>query len=317
MRHDSIELRHLRYFVALAEALNFGRAAAKCHVSQPPFSVAIRQLEAYLGAELVVRKHQRVQLTDAGQAFRDKAVRLLAQAQDAYTHTRSVAEGKQGVLRIGFHASMVFRGLDRLVAQLAVHEPRLRVVVVELSSQAQIDALLTGHIDIGFGHSAVVPSQLAFVTLFLEPLVACLPPRHPAAARAEAGTALDLQALQHEAFILFRRAGSPAYFDQIVALCMQAGFTPEVRFQVSQWLTVVAMVAKGMGVAIVPQCLAASGIGARFVPLVGEAASPVQCMWLERGNGSSAHAPGANQALIASALQHIQRCIVPKDFSPQ
>ena len=225
MRHDSIELRHLRYFVALAEALNFGRAAAKCHVSQPPFSVAIRQLEAYLGAELVVRKHQRVQLTDAGQAFRDKAVRLLAQAQDAYTQTRSVAEGKQGVLRIGFHASMVFRGLDRLVAQLAVHEPLLRVELVELSSQAQIDALLAGHIDIGFGHSAVMPSQLAFVTLFLEPLVACLPPRHPAAARAETGAALDLQALQHEAFILFRRAGSPAYFDQIVALCMQAGFT--------------------------------------------------------------------------------------------
>ena len=139
----------------------------------------------------------------------------------------------------------------------------------------------------------------------------------PAAASTEGGQPLELQALQHEAFILFRRLASPAYFDQIVALCMQAGFTPEVRFQVSQWLTVVAMVAKGMGVAIVPQCLAASGIGARFVPLVGEAASPVQCMWLERGNGSSAHAPGASQALIASALQHIQRCIVPKDFSPQ
>ena len=98
---------------------------------------------------------------------------------------------------------------------------------------------------------------------------------------------------------------------------MQAGFTPEVRFQVSQWLTVVSMVAKGMGVAIVPQCLAACGIGARFVPLASEAASPVQCMWLERGDSATAHAPGASQALIASALQHIQRCIVPKDFSTQ
>jgi DNA-binding transcriptional LysR family regulator len=284
MRHDAIELRHLRYFVALAEELNFGRAAARCHVSQPPFSVAIRQLESHLGAELVVRRNRRVDLTEAGRAFRDKAVRLLAQAQDAYTLARSVAEGRQGVLRIGFHASMVFRGLDRLVARLAEHEPLLRVVLTELSSQAQIDALLAGQIDIGFGHSAVVPSQLSFATLFDEPLVACLPPRHPAAATRH-GEPLDLRRLAHEAFILFRRAGSPAYFDQIVALCMAAGFAPEVRFQVSQWLTVVSMVAKGMGVAIVPQCLAGSGLGARFMPLASEASSPVQCMWARPPNG--------------------------------
>ena len=144
MRHDSIELRHIRYFLALAEELNFGRAAAKCHVSQPPFSVAIQQLEAYLDAELVLRNSRQVSLTSAGHAFREKAVRLLAQASEAYDVAHGVARGLQGVLRIGFHGSMVFRGLDRLTRRLAEHAPLLTVELWEMSSQNQVDALIAG-----------------------------------------------------------------------------------------------------------------------------------------------------------------------------
>lgn len=307
MRHDSIELRHIRYFLALAEELNFGRAAAKCHVSQPPFSVAIQQLEAYLDAELVRRSSRQVELTPAGQAFREKAVRLLAQATDAYDVAHGVAQGRQGVLRIGFHASMVFRGLDRLTRRLAEQAPLLTVELREMSSQNQVDALIAGQIDLGFGHSALVPSQLSFVTLFHEPLVACLPMNHPAAEHAP----LDLRRLEHEAFILFQRAGSPAYFDRIIALCVDAGFTPHVRHQVSQWLTVVSMVAKGMGVAIVPQCLGTSGIGARFVDLASDmSASPVQCMWLTANDKPAVH----------GLLEHVKQCIysptVDTDTSP-
>lgn len=178
MRYDSIELRHIRYFLALAEELNFGRAAAKCHVSQPPFSVAIQQLESYLEAPLVQRNSRQVDLTPAGRAFREKAARLLAQASDAYDVAQSIAQGRQGVLRIGFHGSMVFRGLDRLMRCLAEQEPMLKIELREMSSQNQVDALISGQIDLGFGHSALVPSQLSFLTLFDEPLVACLPLDH-------------------------------------------------------------------------------------------------------------------------------------------
>ncbi len=301
MRHDSIELRQIRYFLALAEELNFGRAAAKCHVSQPPFSVAIQQLEAYLDAELVLRNSRQVSLTSAGHAFREKAVRLLAQASEAYDVAHGVARGLQGVLRIGFHGSMVFRGLDRLTRRLAEHAPLLTVELREMSSQNQVDALIAGQIDLGFGHSALVPSQLSFVTLFHEPLVACVPMHHPAAEHDP----LDLRRLEHEAFILFQRAGSPAYFDRIIALCVDAGFTPQVRHQVSQWLTVVSMVAKGMGVAIVPQCLASTGIGARFVGLTSDkASSPVQCMWLTANSKPDLH----------GLLEHVKQCIYSPTF---
>lgn len=298
MRYDSIELRHLRYFVALAEELNFGRAAAKCHVSQPPFSTAIRQLETYLGAELVRRSSRQAQLTPAGKAFREKAVRLLAQASEAYALTRGVAEGRMGMLRIGFHASMVFRGLDRLVRRLEEQEPLMSVELTEMSSQNQVEALISGHIDIGFGHSALVPSQLSFVTLFQEPLVACVPPHHRMAGKRE----IELRQLEHSPFILFQRAGSPAYYDQIIALCVNSGFTPNVRFQVNQWLTVVSMVSKGMGVAVVPQCLAGCGIDACFLELSGQGAvSPVQCMWLAT----------TDKPVVRSALDHVQQCIYP------
>lgn len=298
MRHESIELRHIRYFLALAEELNFGRAAGKCHVSQPPFSVAIQQLETYLAAPLVSRSSRQVELTAAGQAFREKAIRLIAQANDAYDVAHGVAEGRQGVMRIGFHGSMVFRGLDRLTRRLAERVPLLTVELREMSSQSQVDALIAGQIDLGFGHSALVPNQLSFVTLFHEPLVACLPSGHPAAGHGP----LDLKRLEHEDFILFQRAGSPAYFDRIIALCVDAGFTPHVRHQVSQWLTVVSMVAKGMGVAIVPQCLSTSGIGARFVDVAGDnSSSPVQCMWLSANDKPAVH----------GVLEHVKQCIYP------
>ena len=301
MRFESIEMRHLRYFVALAEELNFGRAALKCHVSQPPFSIAIQQLEAYIGAELVRRSSRQVSLTDAGKAFREKAVRLLAQATEAYAIANGVAQGKQGMLRIGFHASMVFRGLDRLIRRLEEQEPLLTLELSEMSSQSQVEALIAGHIDIGFGHSALVPGQLSFLTLFNEPLVACLPPKHYAAK----GPSIDLRQLEHEPFIIFKRAGSPAYFDQIIALCVEAGFTPMVKHQVSQWLTVVSMVAKGMGVAIVPQCLASTGIGARFVGLTSDkASSPVQCMWLTANSKPDLH----------GLLEHVKQCIYSPTF---
>lgn len=276
MKADAIELRHLRFFVALAEELNFGRAATRCNVSQPPFSVAIQQLESHLEVALVVRSSRQVALTAAGEAFYERVQRLMAQASDAYTLARRVSEGKKGTLRVGFHASMLFRGLHEMLAAMERDEPLVEIELYEMPTQDQVQALLAGRLDLGFGHSAILPEALSSVTLLNEAFVVCVPPRH----RILQVPNFKLEMLKDEGFICFGRAASPTYFDRIVSLCVESGFTPRIRHQVRQWLTVVAMVSQGMGVAIVPQCLMRSGIRAEFLPLSNESISAVQCMWL-------------------------------------
>jgi DNA-binding transcriptional LysR family regulator len=189
-----------------------------------------------------------------------------------------VGQGKKGLLRIGFHASMLFRGLPLLLEHLQRDEPQVDFELLEMASQDQAEAILAGRMDVGFAHTILAPEPLSAITVYSEPFVACLPAEHPAARH----THFSLELLRHADFILFSRMASPAYFDRIISLCVEAGFTPYVRHQVRQWLTVVSMVSHGMGVAIVPKCLSATGIqGCVFRPLPdASAASTIQCMWL-------------------------------------
>ncbi|WP_431273626.1 LysR family transcriptional regulator [Variovorax ureilyticus] len=295
MSLDAIELRHLRFFVALAEELSFVRAAARCNVSQPPFSVAIQQLEGHLDVVLVERNSRQVRLTEAGQALHQRAQRLLAQSAESFAVTRRVSEGKSGRLRVGFHASMIFRGLAEAVAALERDEPQVELELVEISSQDQVNALLSGRIDIGFAHSMLVPESLASTTVYSEPFLACLPAAHLLAVEAD----FVLSMMRNENFIMFSRPASPAYFDRIVSLCVEAGFTPTIRYSVRQWLTVVAMVGRGMGVAIVPECLSRTGMaGVTFRPLPDSAAiSTIQCMWLAE----------QQSPLVARLLDYVRR----------
>ncbi|HQQ69137.1 MAG TPA: LysR family transcriptional regulator [Alicycliphilus sp.] len=292
MGSDAIELRHLRFFVALAEELNFGRAASRCNVSQPPFSVAIRQLERYLNVALVLRSSRHVMLTPAGEAFYSRALHLLTQASDAYALALSVSEGKRGKLRVGFHASMIYQGLGRMVAAMEHDEPLVDIELLEMATKDQVQALLAGNIDVGFGHSTVVPEALASVPLLNEPFVACVAPDHPVLVQPD----FRLDMLKEERFISFLREASPAYFDRIVSLCVEAGFTPNVRHQVRQWTTVIAMVSQNMGVAIVPRSLAHSGLKAAFIPLKSDSVSPLQCMWMD----------GAASPLVMSLVRYAE-----------
>lgn len=299
MSLDAIELRHMRFFIALAEELNFGRAAARCNVSQPPFSVAIQQLESHLGVALVERNSRQVSLTEAGRAFYDRAQRILGQAAESYVLAQRVATGKTGRLRVGFHASMMYRGLGEAVLALERDEPQVEIELIEISSQDQVNALVSGRLDIGFAHSMLVPEMLASVTVYSEPFVACLPAGHRLASAED----FSLPMLRDEDFIIFSRPASPVYFDRIISLCVEAGFTPRIRYPVRQWLTVISMVGCGMGVALVPKCLAASGIrGATFRQLAGvSAVSTIQCMWLER----------QQSPLVQRLLEYVRRHMKP------
>ncbi len=259
-----MELRQLRYFVVLAEELHFGRAARRLSISQPPLSLSIRRLETQLGARLLERSSRQVSLSPAGSALLIEARQILAQVAEAQTLVARVAAGTQGRLRIGFVASMLYRALPQRLEAFGREHPRIELTMREMNSAEQIDALRTAHLEPGFAHAQTVPAGLAGTEYLSEPFVCCLPAAHPQARRRPA----ELPALAAEPFVLFAREASPAYYDRIVALCVDAGFTPEVRHEVRHWLTVVAMVAAGMGVALVPASLARAGMaGVRYLPL--------------------------------------------------
>lgn len=273
-----MEFRHLRYFLVLAEELHFGRAARRLAISQPPLSMNIQQLEASVGARLLDRNSKSVQLTPAGRAFVPQARALLDQALQAARLAKDVAEGMAGSLQVGFVGTMLYRGLPPLLQRFQTQHPRLRVTLRELSSSDQLIELAQDRLDVGFVHTTRVPPGLSQILVSSQPFVACLPAAHPLARQ---GGALSPAQLRGEPFAMVSRAVSPDYHDRIVALCSEVGFTPDVRYELRHWLSVVSLVAQGMGVAIVPQAMAESALaGAVFLPLVTPTGNyDTYCLW--------------------------------------
>ncbi|MBS0436958.1 MAG: LysR family transcriptional regulator [Proteobacteria bacterium] len=261
-----MEFRHLRCFVVLADELHFGRAASRLAMSQPPLSVNIRQLEEAIGARLFERNSKGVSLTAAGLAFRPQALALLSKAEEARALARDVGAGSAGRLRIGFIGSMLFRGLPAMLQRFQASHERLELVLHELSSQEQIEALIREELDLAFIQGDRVPAPLRCKQAGVEPFVACLPEGHPAAQRRS----IKLATLADDPFVLFSRSSSPDYYERIIGMCGDAGFYPRVRHEVRHWLSVVAIVAQGMGVSVVPAPMKRSAIrGAVFRPLTG------------------------------------------------
>ncbi|WP_374438511.1 LysR family transcriptional regulator [Inhella sp.] len=280
----ALEFRHLRCFAALAEELHFGRAAQRLAISQPPLSVAIQQLEALVGARLFERDSKGVRLTPAGSAFRASATALLERAEAACALAREVQAGERGRLRLGFVGSTLQHGLADWLQAFAKAHPRVEVVVVELNSQDQIEALLKEELDLGLVHTDRLPPALACQPLYREPFMACLPASHPAARRRQ----VALESLADQPFILFSRKGSPDYHARIVDICRQHGFYPRLQHEGRHWLSVVSLVAQGLGVSIVPAAFARAGIqGAVFKPLAEELEpSAVFAAWRREGDGA-------------------------------
>ncbi|MDR1968631.1 MAG: LysR family transcriptional regulator [Burkholderiaceae bacterium] len=259
-----MELRHLRYFLVLAEELHFGRAARRLAISQPPLSVAIRQLEESVRAQLFERNSKAVRLTPAGEALRRCAQGLLASAQEAAQEARDVAAGLAGRLHIGLVGAMLYRGLPRALAAFQAQHPAVRVTLADLNSREQIALLQHGRLDLGFVHTSRMPPELRHRLLLREPFVCCLPAGHRLARRR----ALAVGDLRDEPLVLFSREASPDYHGLILSICAAAGFQPEVRHEVRHWLTVVSFVSQGLGVALVPEAMRRSGLsGAVFRPL--------------------------------------------------
>ncbi|KUZ29559.1 LysR family transcriptional regulator [Burkholderia territorii] len=246
-----MELRQLRYFVAVAEELHFGRAAKRLFISQPALSFDIRKFEDALGVQLFSRTNKTVALTNAGAVLLGEARRLLLQAAEAERLTVRSASGLAGRLRIGFVHSMLYRGLPDAVRRFEADYPAVEIVLSEMNTQAQVQAIQRGQIDLGYAHWGHCPPEVESTPVYAEPFVCCLPAAHPLARRRQ----VALAALATEPFILFPRDAAPHYHDLIIAQCVNAGFSPLIRHEARLWQTILSMIEFGMGIALVPRVL--------------------------------------------------------------
>jgi DNA-binding transcriptional LysR family regulator len=220
-----IELRHLRYFVAVAEELNFSRAAERLHMAQPPLSVAIRQLEQELGTDLLLRTTREVKLTDAGRAFLEGARRTLTELDRSVTDARRTAAGELGRLRVAFSWSARFETLPAIGQAFRASHPDVALLTEEMWNARMLPALRSGVVDIAVSLCPEIAADLAYEPIRSEQVVALLADTHP---RLPAGS-LALSALADDAFVLFPRELAPRLHDVLVGLCRQAGFEPVLR----------------------------------------------------------------------------------------
>ncbi|MDZ4188196.1 MAG: LysR family transcriptional regulator [Hydrogenophaga sp.] len=291
-----MEFRHLRCFTVLAQELHFGRAAQRLAMTQPPLSLNIQQLEASVGARLFERNSRGVALTAAGLAFLPRAQALLDQAALAAREAHDVGQGLAGPLHIGFAGTVLYRGLPQVLRTFRSAHPKLRLVLRELSSSEQLAELVHDRLDVGFVHTTRVPAGFSQILVSSQPFMACLPTAHPLAREA----VLPLARLQGEAFAVVMRAVSPDYHDRILAACADAGFEPSLHFELRHWLSVVSVIAQGLGVALVPAALQQAGLpGVVFVPLAQPLAPyDTHCLWR---TGHDEAALGAFLATVRAA----------------
>jgi len=246
-----IELRHLRYFVTVAEELHFGRAAERLHMAQPPLSQQIRQLESELGFELFHRTRRRVELTQAGQVFLTECQKVLQQLDLAIQTGRQASRGEVGQLSIGFVSSAAYNVLPEILQQFRLQAPGVTLELQELTSDQQLARLREGRLDVGFVRPPIPTEDMESMTVFQEDLGVALPAHHPLAHEA----AVPLRSLAHQPFILFPRPLAPGLYDQIISLCQRANFSPQVVQEAIQMQTIISLVAAEIGVAIVPVSL--------------------------------------------------------------
>ncbi len=272
-----MKLHFLRYFVVLAEELHFGRAASKLAITQPPLSSAIKSLEEELEVQLLIRDSKHVELTQAGEAFLAEARQILEQVARASNVAKIVARGMRGRLEIGVTGSLIYREVSAIVKKFNAEMPDVDVVLREMSTADQFNELLRGQIHAGFVNASTAPPQLASLPMGEDDFVLCVPEDHPKAQ----GDTVDLIQLIDERFVMFSRDVAPANYDNVIAIFSRAGIHPKIAHAARQWLTIVAMVANGLGISVVPRTLARSRVhGVKFMEIGGERVlAPAMLVW--------------------------------------
>jgi DNA-binding transcriptional LysR family regulator len=248
-----MELRHLRYFLAVADELHFTRAAERVGIGQPPLSQQIQQLERELGVTLLLRGRRGVELTEAGEAFRQEAIRVLQSAERATEAARRVGRSEIGKLTIGFTVSAgIHPFVPRVIHACRQRYPDVTITLLEQTTNALVAAVRDGQADLAFIRAPVqVMAGVQVETLMDEPMVAVLPRGHRLAGKA----AIRLRDLDGEPFVFYPRKVGTGIFDAVVQACQSCGFTPQVRVEVPQMTSLITFVAAGMGVSLVPDTM--------------------------------------------------------------
>lgn len=245
---EAVDLRHLRYFVAVAEELHFSRAARRLNVSQPPLSQQIRQLERAIGAPLFVRTSRRVELTPAGTALLDGARRTLAEASRSLEAAERAGRGEVDRLRVGYTGSGALGGLVEIVRAFRGAHPLIHLELLEGTTESQLEAVERDLVDVALVRGPVAASRARTEVVRREPFLAALPVDHRLATRAM----VPIVALKDEPWVLFPRHIAPPHHDVLTGICQRAGFEPAVAHESAEYDTILSLVAAGLGVTLVP-----------------------------------------------------------------
>ncbi|HMB62938.1 MAG TPA: LysR family transcriptional regulator [Eudoraea sp.] len=246
-----LELRHFKYFLAVAEELHFRKAAEKLFISQPGLSRQVRQMEDILDTELLIRNKRKVSLTPAGAYLKAEIEFVLNHLELTKKQLRLIGEGSSGELRIGFLGSAMQQVIPDLLLDLNARYPGIKTSLEELSNTAQINAILKDRLDIGFVRLARAPKGISIKPVFKDTFSMVLPVDHRIGEKEFKG----VHQFSNDNFILFSQEYSPLYFDTVMSICENEGFTPKVSHKSVHAQTIFKLVENNLGIAIIPTSL--------------------------------------------------------------
>lgn len=270
-----IDLKRVRYFVAVAEELHFGRAAERMHVVQPAISQQIKRLEEDLGGRLFERTGHEVMLTDLGRQMLLPCRRLLEQADDVVNLAKASISGRRGRIRLGMVDNAITSLLPMIIRSFRDHYPDVEMILKVINREEQIGELTHRNIDMGLTPGPISQGFLESELLASAPLIAALPEHHPLASNA----VLRIGELSEEGFVLFPAPMGARLQEIIVSHCADAGFTPRVVQEARQIQTLLALVEAGLGVTLVPPWVIDTARAIRFIPLVAPPSYELRFVW--------------------------------------
>lgn len=283
----NIELRHLRYFVAVAEELHFGRAAARLNISQPPLSQQIQILEAQIGAKLLARTNRSVSLTAAGAQFLADSRQILSQVEAAAVRAARLHQGETGELRIGFTSSAPFiKPISDSLSQFRRGYPDVHLQTLEINTRAQIAPLNEGELELGLMRNTHLPDTLDWQLILREPLMAMVHRENPLAARPT----ISLRELADQPFVFFDPHVGTGLYDDILGLLHRYDVQPLIAQEVGEAMTIIGLVAAGLGVSILPASFQRIQLNEmRWLPITeADAVSEMWLVWSKHHEKSAA-----------------------------
>ncbi|NJB71066.1 DNA-binding transcriptional LysR family regulator [Saonia flava] len=246
-----LELRHFKYFLAVADELHYRRAAEKLFISQPGLSRQIKQMEEILDTQLFVRNKKKVELTVAGQYLKGEIEFIINHLEMTTKQLKRIDQGEHGEVRIGFLGSAMQNVIPKLLVKLKDRFPKIKTSLDELSNNAQVSSLLKDKLDLGFVRLSRVPEPLESKVVYEDTFSVVLPESFPILTRNFTG----VEILREKDFILFSQEYSPLYYDTIMSICEDAGFTPKISHKSVHAHTIFKLVENNLGIAIVPTSL--------------------------------------------------------------